>query len=130
MNRFLLSLALLSTLNAPVFAHDTATSSQPAEQGTAASHVFAVGDLEVTGAFSRATLPNAPVGGGYLTVTSKGTADDRLLSATSPVSDDVQIHQMKMDGDVMKMSPVEGGVVIPAGGTVAFAPGGLHIMLT
>ena len=43
-----------------------------------------VGDIEITDAFARATLPNAPVAGGYLTITNKGTEDDRLVSATSP----------------------------------------------
>jgi hypothetical protein len=40
----------------------------------------------------------------------------------------VELHQMKMDGDVMMMSPVEAGVEIPAGGTVTLAPGALHLM--
>ncbi|OEO31887.1 hypothetical protein VW23_014095 [Devosia insulae DS-56] len=86
------------------------------------------GDLVISGGFSRATLPNAPVGGGYLTITNKGAEADRLLSAASPVAGVVQIHQMKMEGDLMKMNELPDGVEIPAGATVTLAPGGLHIM--
>lgn len=87
-----------------------------------------LGDLEISNGFSRATLPNAPVGGGYITITNKGAEADRLVSVASSVAGVVQIHQMKMDGDVMKMNELPDGVEIPAGGTVALEPGGLHIM--
>jgi copper(I)-binding protein len=114
MNRILSgALALVLTLS-PIaaFAHDVVT----------------LGALEISGAFSRATLPNAPVGAGYLTITNTGTADDTLVSATSPVAGVTQIHEMKMEGDVMKMNEVEGGLVIPAGQSVTLEPGGFHIM--
>lgn len=94
----------------------------------AAPAAVTVGNLEISGGFSRATLPNAPVGGAYLTITNKGDEADRLVSAASPVAGVVQLHQMKMEGDLMKMNEVPEGVAIPAGETVALAPGGLHIM--
>lgn len=87
-----------------------------------------VGDLEISGAFARATLPNAPVGGGYLTITNKGATDDRLVSLSTPAAGKAQVHEMKMDGDVMKMNELEGGLVIPAGQSVSLAPGGYHLM--
>lgn len=93
-----------------------------------AHEVFTLGTLEISDGFSRATLPNAPVGAGYLTITNKGTADDTLVSASSPVAGMTQIHEMKMEGDVMKMNEVAGGLIIPAGQSVVLAPGGLHIM--
>ena len=99
-----------------------------AQDHGAHAHPVTVGDLEISGAFSRATLPNAPVGAGYFTITNTGTVDDTLVSARSPVAAKTQIHQMKLEGDVMKMSEVEGGLVIPAGETVTLTPGGLHIM--
>ncbi len=86
------------------------------------------GDLEITGAFTRATLPNAPVAGGYLTIGNSGTADDRLVSASTPAAGISQIHEMKMEGDVMKMNELPEGLVIPAGGSVSLAPGGYHLM--
>jgi copper(I)-binding protein len=87
-----------------------------------------IGDIEITDAFTRATLPNAPVAGGYLTITNKGKAEDSLLSATSPAAGKVELHQMSMQGDVMKMAPLPDGIVVPAGETVELSPGGLHIM--
>lgn len=87
-----------------------------------------VGDLELTGAFARATLPNQPVGGGYVTITNKGHEADRLVSATSPAAGEVQIHEMKMEGDVMKMRALPEGIEIAAGQSVALSPGGMHLM--
>ena len=127
MNRILASLALLALVSTPTFAHD-ASHEMPAMAAETSSPVVTLGDLEITGAFSRATLPNAPVGAGYLTITNTGTIDDRLVSASSPVAGTTQIHEMKMEGDVMKMNEVEGGLVIPAGDSVTLAPGGFHIM--
>jgi len=87
-----------------------------------------VGDLTIAGAFARATLPNQPVGGGYLTITNGGTNDDRLVAAASPVAGEVQLHEMTMEGDVMKMRQLKDGIAVPAGATVTLEPGGLHLM--
>ena len=114
MNRILSGALALLFLAAPVAAqsHDVTT----------------FGSLEISGAFSRATLPNAPVGAGYLTINNKGPADDILVAASSPVAGVTQIHHMQMEGDVMKMDQARHGVVIPAGRSVTLAPGGIHIM--
>jgi len=88
-----------------------------------------VGDLAISGAFTRATLPNAPVGGAYLNITNNGAADDRLVSVSTPAAGMSQIHEMKMDGDVMKMNELPDGLVVPAGQTVKLEPGGYHLML-
>jgi len=87
-----------------------------------------LGDLEISGPFARATLPNQPVGGGYVTITNKGSTADRLVSATSPAAGMVQIHEMAMEGDVMKMRELPDGLEIPAGQSVTLSPGGLHLM--
>ncbi|HEV7277961.1 MAG TPA: copper chaperone PCu(A)C [Devosiaceae bacterium] len=97
--------------------------------GCAAGQVFAAGDLEITGAFSRATLPAAKVAGGYLTIENRGTGPDRLLGGSTEAAERLEVHQMEMDGDTMKMSRVEGGLELPPGETVTLAPGGLHLML-
>ncbi|MGV8951967.1 MAG: copper chaperone PCu(A)C [Cypionkella sp.] len=88
-----------------------------------------IGTLELGGGFARATLPNAPVGGAFVTITNTGTSDDLLVSVSSPAADVGQLHEMKMDGDVMKMRALPDGLVIPAGQTVTLEPQGLHIML-
>ena len=48
--------------------------------------------------------------------------------ARSDIAGDTQIHEMAMQGDVMKMRPLADGLEIPAGKTVVLAPGGFHIM--
>ena len=90
--------------------------------------VIHLGDLNISAPFTRATLPNAPVGGGFLTIENTGTEADRLVSATSDVAGATQIHEMAMQGDVMKMRELSEGLEIPAGETVTLAPGGFHIM--
>ena len=99
----------------------------------AASGAFAesykLGTLQIDQPWARATPPSAPAGGGFLKITNTGTAPDRLISASSPAADMVQVHEMKMDGNVMRMREVEKGLEIPAGGTVTLAPGGFHLMM-
>lgn len=87
-----------------------------------------LGDLTISHAFTRAMPPSASTGGGYVTITNTGSTADRLIAVTSPAAPVVQLHQMKMDGDVMMMSELPDGIALPAGETVSLAPGGLHIM--
>lgn len=87
-----------------------------------------LGDLEISGGFSRATLPNAPTGGGFLTITNKGGSDDRLVAASADFAAEAQLHEMAMENDVMKMRQLADGIPVPAGATVTLAPGGLHLM--
>ena len=93
-----------------------------------AARDYKVGALEISQPWTRATPPTAPTGGGFLTVTNKGTTPDRLVAVRSPASDKVEVHEMKMDGNVMRMREVEKGLEIPAGATVTLKPGGFHIM--
>ncbi|WP_246184794.1 copper chaperone PCu(A)C [Paracoccus aestuariivivens] len=97
--------------------------------GDHAAAEITVGDLKISSPFSRATPPGAPVGGGFLTVANGGSADDRLVSASSPAAEKVEIHEMAMEGDVMKMRQLPDGLPIPAGTSVDLKPGGFHLML-
>ena len=87
-----------------------------------------IGDLTITQAWARATPPGAVTGAGYLTITSSGAADDRLMSIDAPFAEIAEVHEMVMEGDRMMMRPVADGLVIPAGETVVLQPGGLHLM--
>jgi len=87
-----------------------------------------LGDLMISDPFTRETLPNAPVAGGFLNIMNMGDTDETLIAATSDASATTEIHTMEMDGDVMKMRALEDGLVIPAGETVALKPGGYHLM--
>lgn len=86
------------------------------------------GALEITQAWTRATLPGQPAGGGFLTIENKGNEADRLVSASSPLTPMTQVHEMKMEGEVMKMAELKDGLEIPAGGKVELKPGSYHIM--
>ncbi|GGC92709.1 copper chaperone PCu(A)C [Vreelandella lutescens] len=84
--------------------------------------------IEVVQPWTRATPPGAGAGGGFVTLTNHGEGDDTLVGATSPLTERVEIHTMEMDGDVMRMAQLTGGIEIPAGESVTLAPGGLHLM--
>ncbi len=87
-----------------------------------------LGSLEISQPWTRATAPTAKAGGGYVTITNKGATPDRLVAVRSAASDKVEIHEMKMDGNVMRMRELEKGLEIPPGATVELKPGGYHIM--
>ena len=76
--------------------------------------------------YARATAPSQPTGVGYLKLVNKGAAD-RLLAASSPVAASVEMHSMRLEGDVMRMREVA-AIEVPAGRTVELKPGGLHLM--
>lgn len=91
------------------------------------NNVSAKSNLEFGNAWIRATPPNAQVAGGFIEINNQG-ADDRLLSITSSLSSSVEIHEMKMDGDVMQMRQLKDGLQIPGNEITALKPGGLHLM--
>lgn len=92
------------------------------------AHEFKVGDLKIVHPWSRATPPGAKVAGGYFSITNIGSSPDRLLSISSEISAKTELHEMGVKDGVMTMRPVSGGLEIPAGGKVALAPGGYHLM--
>jgi uncharacterized protein YcnI len=98
-----------------------------AAQGAAPAALKA-GSLTLEQPWSRATPGGAKVGGGYLSITNTGTAPDRLIGGSFPLASKVEVHEMKLEGDVMRMKAVEGGLEIKPGATVELKPGGLHLM--
>lgn len=95
--------------------------------GLALAHDFKVGQIEIDHPHARAMLPGAKVGGGYLTITNNGS-DDRLVAVAAARAGEAQLHEMKMDGEVMVMRELKDGVALPAGATVELKPGGYHVM--
>src|SRR5689334_12446310 len=73
------------------------------------------GDLVITQGWSRATPGGARTGGGFLTIENKGSGPDKLVGVSADVAGKVEVHAMAMDGGVMKMRPVEGGLTIEPG---------------
>jgi copper(I)-binding protein len=95
----------------------------------ARAHEFRAGDLQIDHPWSRAIGPRAPTAAGYLIIRNGGAAPDRLVAAETPMARLVEIHEMSMSDNIMRMRPVVDGIVVPAGGTVRLAPNGLHLMI-
>lgn len=111
--------------------HDHAAMNGAAMQGPATDGAAGSGnvaDLKISEAMVRGMLPGQKVAGGFLTIRNGGTEDDRLVSVSSPIADRVEIHEMSMQGDVMKMRPLKDGLPVEAGGAVELKPGGFHLM--
>ncbi len=89
---------------------------------------YKIGSIEIVQPWSRATPSTAPSAGGFLTLANKGDVADRLIAIESPAAKQTEIHEMKMDGAVMRMRELENGVVLPPGQTIELKPGGYHVM--
>ena len=90
-----------------------------------ASSVFAQG-VTVDEPWARATVQGQKATGAFMKLSSKDGS--KLVGASSPAAGVTEIHEMKMDKDVMKMSAIP-SLPIPAGQTVELKPGSYHVML-
>lgn len=106
-----------------------AATANAATVGAASAEDFKAGDLQIAQPWTRATPKGASVAGGYLKITNTGSAPDRLVGGTTDIAKRFEVHEMSMDGGVMKMREIKGGVEIAPGATVEFKPGGYHIMM-
>jgi len=95
---------------------------------TSMAEDYQLGDLSIQHVTAKATLPNAPVSGGYMLITNNGESADRLLTASAEFAGKTEIHEMKMENEVMQMRQLADGLEIPAGGKVVLKPGGYHVM--
>lgn len=91
-----------------------------------AASLSASADVAVTDAWVRGTVAAQKATGAFMRLTS--TTDAKLVEARSPAAGMVEIHQMAMEGNVMRMGAVD-SVVLPAGKPVELKPGGYHVML-
>ncbi len=91
-----------------------------------AANAFAQ-NVTVSDAWARATVQGQKATGAFMKITAKDNA--KLIAASSPVAGVVEIHEMKMDKDVMRMSALPNGLELPAGKAVELKPGGYHVML-
>lgn len=96
---------------------------------SALAHSYEIGALKIGHPWTRATPAGSDMAAAYLSVTNTGTTEDTLTAATVEGVGDVSIHDMSMDGGVMKMRPLESGLAIKPGQKVTLQPGGLHLML-
>jgi periplasmic copper chaperone A len=84
-------------------------------------------DVDIRGAWVRTAVPGQKATGAFMVLTAKNAS--RLVSVASPVADVVELHEMRMDGDVMRMRSITDGLDLPAGKAVVLKPGGRHAML-
>lgn len=75
----------------------------------------------------RGTVPSQQATGAFMTIQAE--QDVRLISGASPVAGVVEIHEMTMEGNVMKMRELKGGLPVAKGATAELKPGGYHVML-
>lgn len=88
-----------------------------------------IAQLHITDAYARATAPKQANGAAYLQLENRGKSADKLQSLSSSMAQEVQLHTMSMDGDMMKMRPLT-ELSLPAGGKLTMKSGnGPHLML-
>ncbi|MEL6680754.1 MAG: copper chaperone PCu(A)C [Pseudomonadota bacterium] len=111
MKIFIAALCAAAALAAPALAQD-----------------YKLGALLIEGPHIFETPPTARTAAGYMVITNTGEADALLISADSPVRT-TELHRTETDANgVRRMREQEDGIVIPAGQSVTFEPGGLHVM--
>ena len=84
-------------------------------------------NVTVTDAWARATVQGQKATGAFMKITAKDNA--KLVGVSSPVAGVAEIHEMKMEKDVMKMAALPNGLDLPAGKAVELKPGSYHVML-
>jgi periplasmic copper chaperone A len=84
-------------------------------------------NVTVTDAWARATVQGQKATGAFMKITAKDNT--KLVGVSSPVAGVAEIHEMKMEKDVMKMAALPNGLDLPAGKAVELKPGGYHVML-
>ncbi|MEB0057862.1 copper chaperone PCu(A)C [Variovorax sp. LG9.2] len=86
-----------------------------------------VATVDVRDAYVRQSVAGQSGTGAFMKLTSP--SGSRLVGISTPAAGVAEVHEMKMEGDTMKMRAVSGGVDLPAGQTVELKPGGYHVML-
>ena len=125
----------LQRLATPVFiaaallagaAHAQTAAAGSAATAAATAVVSTAPHVSVEGAWARASVPGQKATGAFMRLTAPEAL--RLVRAQSPAAGVTEVHEMKMDGDVMKMRAIP-ALELPAGEQVKLAPGGLHLMM-
>jgi copper(I)-binding protein len=93
-----------------------------------AADSYDLGSIHIDHPWARATPKGAKIGAGYMTITNRGAAPDRLISGSTPVATRLVIHKMTMDNDIMQMRPLVQGLEIKPGATIDLTAESLHVM--
>ena len=84
-------------------------------------------NVSVQSAWARATVQGQKATGAFMTLTAKTATT--LVGVSTSVAGVAEVHEMKMDNNVMQMRALPDGLALPAGKAVALQPGGYHVML-
>ena len=85
----------------------------------------AVAPVQISGAWARASVQGQQATGAFMQLTAQ--EDLRLIGVETPVAAQGEVHEMRMEGDVMRMRQIE-GLDLPKGKTVVLKPGSYHLM--
>ncbi len=96
----------------------TAVAQQPAAQTA----------IRIDNPWVRATAPGAKAAGGFLVLTNTGTTPDRLTGGAVDFAENVEVHEMAMENNVMKMRRLEAGLEVAPGAAIELKPGSYHLM--
>jgi len=95
---------------------------------SALAHDYELKSLRIVQPFTRVTPPGAKAAGVFFVVENTGAKPDALVGVASPAAARSELHQMSMDGGVMKMRAMT-AIDVPAGGKLELKPGSYHVML-
>ena len=71
---------------------------------------------------------NHPMTAGYLTIHNTSNSDTKLIAVSSSIAKRIEIHQISVENDIMKMRPLKDGLIIPANAITYLKPGDFHLM--
>lgn len=89
---------------------------------------YKAGDLTIGHTWTRATPAGAKTAGGFVKITNHGTETDRLVGGSAEMAGKVEVHEMGVENNIMRMRKLENGLEIKPGETVELKPGSYHLM--
>jgi len=101
----------------------------PGPPDAASSRKYTLGGIEIGSPWARASSHATGDGGGFFTLANKGMVPDRLIAASSPVAERVEIHAIKVVGSGIRMALRENGLALSPGTTLTLKPRGYHLLL-
>jgi periplasmic copper chaperone A len=90
---------------------------------------YQAGPIKIEHPWARPSIGDMTNGSVYMTLSNGGDVADRLVAVKTDVASDAMLHESRMEGEVMKMVPLENGVDVPAHGSAELKPLGMHVML-
>ena len=94
----------------------------------ASAQEYSAGAIKVSKVWTREVPGGAKVAAGFMTITNAGKEPDTLIGGSVPFAGKLEVHEMTMEGGMMRMRRLEPGLTIKPGETVVLRPGSLHLM--